>query len=255
MNSFTTQFGREIPFVPGFFDRNKYFLEADLNIFHQDLRVVSDGKLSLHYPAKDLVSYSAMVDFLDRHGLLNPRGNGIDLGGAEGTCIRLLKAAGWIGNATNLDILDMSRVADDAYFSKFVQIIRGIDANPTPGAAFLRQTLDEAKEGHGFHPGTPSTYGLELQFPHAMKLDQNFHMSALDAPGTYDFVMTVSCFDYFDLDVALPKVRSMLKPGGLFYAHMGYWWYPVNPSGIVGHFPYAAQRLTLEDLKRYYGAP
>ncbi len=101
MDSFTTEFGHTIPFVPNYFERNRAYGDVAVEELHPGLTVESNP-LSPHFPAKDWVSFSAMMYFLQRHDLLKRWETGIDLGGAESTCIRLLKATGWIKHATNI---------------------------------------------------------------------------------------------------------------------------------------------------------
>ncbi len=91
-----------------------------------------------------------------------------------------------------------------------------------------------------------------MAFPEKPTLDQNLQMSVLDVSGTYDLVTSFKCFDFLDLDEAFAKVRSILAPGGLFVGHMTFAWWVITPGGIVGHFPYAAQRLSPSDLARYF---
>jgi hypothetical protein len=49
-----------------------------------------------------------MIHFMSRFGLLQTRGKAIDLGGAEGTAMRLFKAAGFVEHGTSVDIEDFS---------------------------------------------------------------------------------------------------------------------------------------------------
>ncbi|MCA0202526.1 MAG: class I SAM-dependent methyltransferase [Proteobacteria bacterium] len=77
-------------------------------------------------------------------------------------------------------------------------------------------------------------------------------MDMLETPGTYDLVTAFAALDHTGLDEVLAKVRSMLNPGGVFFAQIQLWWWVVNTTGILGHFPYAGQRLALNDLTRYF---
>ncbi len=130
-------------------------------------------------------------------------------------------------------------------------MIRGVEVHTGEKAELVRTAIHAQKYAADHFPGTPLLTGMVKDFPGSSALDANLHMNVLDAQGTYDFVMTVSCLDFFDLNEILPKVRSLLNPFGLFYGQLGYWWFPVNATGIVAHFPYAAQRLSLDDLGRY----
>jgi len=58
--------------------------------------------------------------------------------------------------------------------------------------------------------------------------------------------------EYFNLKDLFSKIYSLLSKGGLFCFLVNYWWWPVNSTGIVGDFPYVCQRLTSDDLRRYF---
>lgn len=253
MTSFVTEFGHEIPFVPQYFERNKgYAYYTKGTKLHEGLDVLKGDILPATAAAKDWVQFSSMYHFMERYGLLKPRRTGIDLGGAEGTIIRFLKASGFIEHATNLDIDDYTNIAGDDYFRLFVEILGQIDSGTGSSFDNIRESINQAKFAFDHFPGTPVTTGMRTKLPGSTDLDQFLHKDVLDATGTYDFVTSSFCFDYLDLDSALPKVRNLLKDDGLFIGFFEYWWWPVNSTGILGHFPYAGQRLSFADLERYY---
>lgn len=253
MNSFKTEFGHTIPFVPGYFDRNKaYAYYAKGARLHEGL---TEKKEPIPFNAylKDWVEFSSLAMFMLRFGLLGtPKKSGLDLGGAEGACIRLFKAAGFIEEAYNLDIDDYSSVFNDDKFREVVDLFRNYaKAVPKDSEDTIRQEILAAKWGFDHYPEAPYLAGLINQFPRDSNAT-DFHMDVMDAPGTYDLVTSYFCFDYLDLNRILPKVRSLLNPGGVFAGMFEYWWWPINSTGIIGHFPYAGARLSFKDLERYH---
>ena len=67
MSSFTTQYGHEIPFWPGYFDRNKaYVAYAKDNELTKAEDVKEGDRLSFLAPAKDWAGFSSLMFFMAR---------------------------------------------------------------------------------------------------------------------------------------------------------------------------------------------
>ena len=249
MSSFTTEFGHTIPFVPGYFERNKnYAVYANKQEIHKDLQVHQGEELNTAAPLKDWVEFSSAVYFMAKNGLGRTYKRGIDLGGAEGTCMRMFKAAGIVDHATSVDIDDYSKIADDDYFEQIIEITKNIESANLEA----QQSVQGAKKLFDYFAHVKLADGMVTDFPHKPVLDENLHMDLMNTPGQYDLVTSFFCFDYLEINKALAKVRSLLAPGGVFVGQLEYWWWPINSTAIIGHFPYAGQRLTFEDLTRYY---
>lgn len=249
MQSFTTEFGHVIPFVPGYFKRNSGYAHYTKGTqLHDGLAKVEGTTLGFPQPLKNWVGFSALVHFLSRYGLLQPRKAGVDLGGASGTCIRLFKAAGLLDYSVNVDIDDYQHLVSEKFFAGMLPMLRDIE-NQGPD---FHKLVRRAKEVYDHCQNLGIGDGLVREFPREPTLDKNFHLDLMELPGTYDFATSLYCFDYFDLDRLLPKLRAILNPGGVFVGYVEYWWWPVNSTGIVGDFPYAGARLSLGDLTRYY---
>lgn len=201
---------------------------------------------------KDWVEASSIIHFIGRNRLFDrPMQTGIDLGGTDGTVIRMMKAAGVIQHGTNVDLRDFrSQVDDQFYLEMFDTVTR---PSTFAKGSDLRQTLMRAKFAFEHFDWEPdSTSGLITGFPNAPTLDEYKHMNIFDVSGKYDVVVSLLTFEYFSLEKILAKVRSLLNTGGIFVGMMEYFWWPLTSTGIVGHFPYASQRLCFEDLKRYF---
>jgi len=255
MSSFTTEFGHKIEFVPGYFEANKKYnahVDASDHAFDAELRTFSGGKRwDFWHPAKDYVNLSAIIYFLRRHQVLQNWERGIDLGGAEGASIALMKAAGYIKHATNSDIYDYSPVIGPGYFRSFIEFLSTVYESESEEAMQTRKIMARTRYSFDYFPQQGAMTGLLNSFPHSAEIDVNLHGNMMDLNEQYDFVMSCGVFEHLDLDQVLAKVSALLSRGGTFACMDGYWWFPVNSAGFVGHFPYMLQRLSASDLERY----
>lgn len=249
MQYFITEFGHKIPFVPGYFERNQDYAQYTKGTqLHDGLAKVAGDSLGMAQPIKNWVAFSSLVHFMARFGLPMKFGSGIDLGGASGTCIRLFKAAGIVDHGVNVDIDDYQHLVSEKFYRHVLEMFQdpeGRDEN-------FRAHLQRSKDVYDHYSYRGLSDGLVRHFPNQPTLDRNFHLDMLEVPGKYDFATSFYCFDYLEMNKVLAKVRDILNPGGIFAGYVEYWWWPVNSTGIVGHFPYAGARLSLNDLKRYY---
>ena len=251
---FVTEFGHRIDFVPGYFERNSFYAHFAKHNWQGRKPYECDAQagkpLGYYMVAKDWVLFSALVSFLSRLGLLKKWHSGIDLGGAEGTVIRLFKAAGLLDCATNLDIFDFSRVAPDAYFTEFLHRTAAPDwANSATHP--VTDAINWAKVHLDYLPMTAPLEGLVVDFPVKPEAE-TVVANIYDAHGCYDLIVSNALLEFVDLDRALPKIRSLIAPGGTFVGNLNLCWCPVVPNGLVGDFPYLFQRLTLNDARRYF---
>lgn len=246
---FITEFGHRIDFVPGYYEQNKAFVESipDSHFKTQTLAIARrgpewkpDGIFGHCY--KDLVTFSYVAWFLERWGLLRGWKRAIDLGGGNGTFSALMKASGLAASVVNLDLVDFSEVTPD--FDLFVSKLE----NPSLDDL---DRIGRAKHVFDLLPSQAPMVGIYRDFPHSAAIDEFHHADIYDASGKYDFVAGLLVFDLLDLDRALAKVRDLLTDDGIFICLDEYWWWTINSTCILGHFPYAAQRLTYSDLQRY----
>lgn len=250
---FVTEFGHKIDFVPDYFARNNFY--SKFAKAHWQKRRPYEGEtiptepLGYYMVAKDWVLFSSLVSFLDRHGLLRQWERGIDLGGAEGTVIRLLRASGLVQDATNLDMVDFSGLVSDEFFSYFIERISQTDW-ATDHTHPVTDAIIWAKVHLNYEPKSQPLNGLVGTFPHTPTA-KNIVSNVYDATGSYDLVLANALLEFVDLDKALPKIRSLMTPDSLFVGCLNTCWCPVTPNGLVGDFPYMAQRLTLNDTRRY----
>jgi SAM-dependent methyltransferase len=256
--SFITSFGKEIPFIEG-------YLEAhSRNPWEEDWSE-KEAEEFLHtpmsYPSfrKDLVEYAVARNFLISIGAETHWGSALDIGGREATIARLLKGEGRAEEVETIDLkpyhkrlpteLFRERMRDVFYPKKW-----GIRV-PRRLAAMVNPKYDNWAESQAMEFGVAPQrgWGWDITMHREPELGTYTvgDFNTYNFTRTYDYISSMGCFDYFDPDHLLQRVSSLLNPGGIFVFLMEYWWFPVNTTDVVGHFPYVTQRLTREDFIRY----
>lgn len=248
---FITEFGRRIDFVPGYYETmlggfagsvaDEHYTAPNRKRVFRTNDWSPEQMYDISY-LKTLVVFSYIAWFLERWGRLQRWESAIDLGGAYGTLSALLKASGLAKRVTSVDICDYSDVTAD--FSGFCAQINEITAR---GGRRLQSTKDILD----FFPNQDPRAGIWHDFPLPAKVDEIRHGDLFDATGKYDLVTSFATLDLFDLDRVCAKVRDLLTDDGVFICIEEYFWWTINSSCLFGHFPYAHQRLTRTDLKRY----
>jgi len=255
MDHFITDFGHRIDFVPGYFERNKGYLQfieqKSARAFTGEKYAYDETNMPFHVPAKDLVNFSGMLAFLNAYGLISKRERGLDIGGAEGTCAALMRGTGLIKHSTSIDLIDFTGRIEPNYFNDFVKFVRRVEADTSAMGAHTREMILRTKNSFDHYPADPLMHGLCLKYPQSAQVDEYLNESIYDASGKYDFISSYNVFEVLELDRALAKVRELITDDGLFAIQDGYWWYPINSVAFLGHFPYACQRLSNADLLRY----
>ena len=148
MNKFVTEFGHEIPLVQGYLESCgdfalNYYKQQD---YDHGLVKADNKPMDFGLPGKDWVNVSAMIHFMSRFGLLKKREKAIDLGGAEGTAMRLFKAAGIVEEATSVDIEDFSAQTGDGFFEDFIAFITNMNIYPGVNADRIRASISQSKQ-------------------------------------------------------------------------------------------------------------
>lgn len=251
-NVFITQFGREIAKWPGYMqnhprrnpDPGKY-LEFNKQGPPADLRV------GFHSFLYDYYTYALAMDFLESHDAAGPFERALDIGGREATVSKLLKAEKRAQWTSCVEILDFSRMLPEDLFIKFFMQLKGFMALRKNIPPLDWQLLRTHVENFGYIPG-PNSLFWNFELRDQPVFDEYFVEDVYGLKGGYDLITAFLCLDYFDPRELFPKVFELLGSGGVFFFVYRYWWFPVNATLIVGEFPYACQRLTLEDLIRYF---
>jgi hypothetical protein len=247
--AFRTSFGREIEFVEGFFDpHRRAYLDDPAHLFDN---WPQDRRMSFWGFCRDVFEYAVMVDFLAQSGIPMDWERLLDIGGAEGTMARLFRGE---KRAKHVTVVEANQqgfsLPDELFktlFDDFQGVIRGGLTDPRCRARGFRGMVDQ----FGYHPPRSSVFhNLDLRADPIV--DQYRVQDIYKLEEQYDCATAFLCVPWFDLEQLFPKVYSLLSDSGVFCVLEGNWWYPVNATMIVGDFPYACQRLTRDDLGRYF---
>lgn len=243
---FQTSYGRRINFYPGYKAKYPVFSEKQVLSVYQD----TEEHIPFFAFIKDAFEYGMMIDFLAHHGLKGPWDSALDVGGAEGTVSRFLKSEKLVRRADCIDIKDFSKTLPDSLYDSYLRKFRLYAWLNKVG--LKKPNLKVNFHEHFNYAPTLSDKYYNLQAKAAGRIDHYYTHSIYEHREKYDFISALLCFPYFDLRQLFPKISSLLNHGGVFYFITDYWWSQVNSSQIVGNFPYACQRLTREDLIRYF---
>ena len=256
--SFTTSFGREIPFIEGYLEahaRNPW--EDDWEDGESDTFL----NTPMSYPSfrKDLVEHTVAQDFLSSIGVKMEWENGLEIGGREAVVARLLRGEGKVKNIETIDLKPYHKRLTTAQFKK---LLRDIRAPKRCGIRIPRRLVglvnpryynwaeSQAKE-FGVKPH--NHWGWDIKMVEEPELGEYTigDVNTYNFTKKYDYVSSMGCLDYFDPNKLFERISSILNPGGIFVFLFEYWWFPVTTTDVIGHFPYVTQRLTREDFIRY----
>jgi SAM-dependent methyltransferase len=251
MKYFETEYGKRIPIIDGYFQTHKKRAGADEILAIQSS--VPERRKSLSYSAflKDIYLYSLLIDLLRDHGIDLNVESALDVGGGEGTMARLLKMEGRAKHTHVIELYDMRGLLTDDLFDSHISrwrrnvLLSGLGLNRY--SAIKQLSLFESFQSF---PGKDSTF-FNLRRKNYGRIADYTLRNFYEMEQKFDLVTAFSCVDYFNPELFFKKAGDVLNDGGIFYAHLAYWWYPVNCSLVIGDFPYASQRLSKSDFQRY----
>ncbi len=260
MPTFTTSFGRPIQFIEGYKAAHPRLTLADIVTPYADM-VPDHGTMGIDGFIKDVYEYATMIDFLERHGVQAVWERGLDIGGAEGTISRLFRGEGRLKYAVTIDSSDvrgrLTTAAFVKHYARFKAACAVSRVSPilrrflVGDAVWRGKRLSSMYNHWGYWPIPSSTF-WKLRLRGVPGIDRYIVGDVYKLDEQFDLITAFYCLDYFNIENIFEKVSSLLTEGGTFCFGVNYWWYPVNASGIVGDFPYCCQRLTRDDLRRYF---
>ncbi len=285
---FITQFGRRIEFVRGyleFIDRTmgiRRSAEPDHvlssqnqvgghgNLDFQAVRERTQGanrtrRLSLHGFGTRLSRFHTFYQMLRDTDIKLPFGRHLDIGCGFGLQPRLIRAFGVAENTTGIDIIERASGIDERHLGRQYRMLKWlrplenwqerIDAKPAAQRGKYEHLIREKVPGPrliGKRQGIfldRDIYRHKVVAP--FKLDRIIQGNVFELDEKFDLVTSFTSFEWFDTRDILAKAALLLNEGGILYIWTSNWWTETNVAGLVGHFPFAAQRLTREDYFRY----
>lgn len=198
---------------------------------------------------KDVFLYTLMVDHFAQAGIDLHAARALDVGGGEGTMARLMKSeklADWV---QVVELYEMNQLLPDDLYRRHLRKLRLLGLLHRLG---IRHDLynHATFAGYDYFPSKSSKF-FNVKDTGDGKIDEYQLRNFYELDGKYDLITAFSIIDYFNPELFFEKASSLLNPGGFFYAHLAYWWFPVNCALVVGDFPYAGQRLTRSELSEY----
>lgn len=278
MAYFTTSFGDRIPLLPDY----EQYLYPKANVSPEEFErrykkscsnqflAENLGKpIKLHNTLNDIGTFALTLDLLDQHNILSPEGfrRALDIGGAEGVHAALLR-----GNyARQVEVVDIRDGTDPDFTSKLrkelskryrkLQLVEALN-----GREDYLGRLFRARYPNAWIPRLTPTKHLNVA---SYKNYYNFSFKRTpmvdrfivgdwrkSVDGLYDFIMNFQCLWLWNHKTLYADIFNMLETKGVFVTYAPYHWAgrPSLDSGglLGGAFPFFEQRLTREDIKRYY---
>lgn len=208
-------------------------------------------KVGITKIASDLNTYTLLIDFLDELRLLSKTyERAIDIAGAEGVHASLLR-----GNyAKHVSVADVADGSDPDLTRKLKRALLKYKLYKWQDR-FLGKSRRLKDSKHVNIPSFRNYYNFS--FKRTPKVDAFLVGDwRKTLAGPYDFIMNFMSFWIWDHKVAIPKIASALAPGGIFATLAPYSWCgrQLGDGGglLGGAFPFFEQRLTPQDIKRYY---
>ena len=248
VGSFESQFGRTIKFLSGY--RAKY--TGQINAARSALQYRSEEiarPASFYSFAKDAFEYAMMIEELEQSGVQLKNVLALDIGGMEATTSRLLKAEGIAAEAHCVDIHDYSQQLTTEQFYRFLTRLRVSSLIAPWSVRFnFQEHFDYSVTRRSRFHNIRNTAGT------ATGLDEYFSCGFLEMREEvkYGLVSALLCLPYFPLKEFYQKLSAVIAKGGYFFFLSDYWWSHNNSTGLIGHFPWCAQRLTEADFFRYF---
>jgi len=249
--SFTTSRGKTIACIPGYREAHPSWKQT--NLFGPTPFGI-DGFI------KDVYQYALMIDFLEGLGVRTAWDKALDVGGAEGTLSRLLRGEGRARWVATLEVQDLKRRLSTAmflrYLTRFQLAVAASRFNPKLRQFLLGERtwrgrrLSPLYADFGYAPPRGSTF-WRVWLRTLPRLDRYLIGDFYQLKEPFDLITSVAALPYFDVEKMFAKVSELLPEGGIFFFLNDNWWFPVNSTLLVGHFPYVGQRLTEPDLCRY----
>jgi hypothetical protein len=246
---FVTEFGETIALDDTYRSRHKRNWTFAINA----PRAQESKKIGLSELYRNVSEYGIVADFLTRQGLLNRKyDNALDIGGSVGVFARYLRANGNVRKITVVDIKDGSgRFSWPHYFLFWLKYKLEVFASK-----FLPQKVgvlrkNNNKYGYGMNLGS-SSWTMGLWYPPVLDDYAATDFMIYQPKRRFDLIVSVNAIAYFDYNRLFEKLREITTDEATVCIFTDYWWYPVNATTIYGDFPYAAQRLTKNDLIRYF---
>jgi len=250
---FTTKFGHDIPIIENY---RMIHGKTDYSTFEELLF----NKEETFYEQRasflsDLVEYSIVFEYLESLGIKKKFETALDIGGQQGYVSKIITAEGKSKYSDCVEIFDYRGDADFQKFISYYKKLKFLSKNK-----FLRKnrkinrivnSVEEKGRKFGKHTFDKSKL-WNIDFNNKGKIRDYILKDVYDVDKKYDLVTSLLCLVHFEYKQLFKKINELLNENGIFVFLDSYWWWPVNPTRVIGDFPYSVQRLTKDDLIKYF---
>lgn len=247
--TFTTSFGHKIQFREGYRQNKPPMFDPS---FYHDKNPEMECDFGI---LADIFEFSRMADWLD-YVFDGPRKHErlLDVGGNTGFIARLFHATGRAEQANCLELQDFSATLTMDRVVNILNVIQRARDEIVAGqrGPHLKYVLDAFQAEQNQHPAPLPRSMWTLSPSCDLTLHQYICEDFYKHSASYDCLTSFSSLDHFTPSRFFAKANTLLVSGGMLYLWHINWYWVFNSPQVYGEFPYAAQRLTPEDLWRYF---
>ncbi len=269
---FVTRYGDKIECIEGYYD-----LFSDLIAQYKDVIQIYDdfsqylkergqdrekGKTPPIQGAAYLARHARtakMLEMLEKYRVSRRFDSVLDIGTGYGIMPRLMKAYGLVDKAFGLDLADRTyfmssrEILENESALAWTRRVDGLKTELNRLSPYPFERIDWA--GRASYPEFGFAMNASNFFPRVatdrIDLDGLAISDIYEYERRHDLITSFCSLCCFDSEKLMRKVSSLLADGGIFFVYVNLWWYPINSTTLVGHFPYSHCRLDREDWTRY----
>lgn len=251
---FKTSYGKKIIFMKNYNElvrmKNNSKENFKVKPIKNFLYKVKKKIISVLIPPNDFLSdvfvYSTLIEFIESLGIKMKFKSSHDIGGLEGYISRILSIEGISENCSYSDIEKLSLNQKTLNYKTLIylvliKVIKIFDKN---------SLLGKYPNMFGYYPSNKNKF-FNIKVRTFPKVPVFENQDFLKINKSYDLITSLRSLDHFDFKKIFKKVSDSMNENGIFAFLVCYWWWPVNNTLFIGNFPYAQQRLSSKDFKKY----
>ena len=211
-------------------------------------------------------SVHLLKSLLEDAGIHNRFRTMLDIGCGYALQPRLLKSLDLVEHCSAIDLYDRASTIDESYLTRQHRRMRWFGMIDKVQSRILRKPygqMSDMERAVLYKINTPrramraSAGYLPSQEIFSTRLRKKPHLDELiignvfDVQRQFELVTAFSAVEWFKKEEIFAKISEMTEDGGIFYLYVANYWHAVTAGRIFGHFPFVAQRLKIEDFKRY----
>ncbi len=269
---FVTRYGDKIECIDGYYDLFSDLIAQYKDViqiyddFSEYLRQQGQDKQDGRTPPIQGAAYLArhartakMLEMLEKYGVSRRFDSVLDIGTGYGIMPRLMKAYGMVVKAFGLDLADRTHfissreILENESALSWTKRIDQLKKQLNGLHMFESEPIDWARRAS--HPEFGFLMNASNFFPRVttdrIDLDGLAISDIYKYDQKHDLITSFCSLCCFSAEDLMRKVADLLTDRGVFFVYVNLWWYPINSTTLVGHFPYSHCRLDKDDWVRY----